>query len=107
MSTQKLIENLSSDAGTDIIGDWKLHYGGEGDFWVWGNLGGGTVYLQATLDESLSPLPIATICGCESSDASTTVANVSKFYLASETKIRAVLLNTTSSSSGVNVRINT
>lgn len=100
---RKLLENESAAATVDIVGNWQTHYGGQGDFWVWGNLGGGTVYLEAALEEDAP----CGICGTEITGTSPTSSGVAKFYLAASTRIRAVLKNSTSASSGVYARVNT
>jgi hypothetical protein len=99
---KNLLTNAGADTGVDIIGDWQNHFGGEADFWVWGDLGGGKVHLEGALD-IIAP---AIVCGSDISDTSPTSAGVVKFFFGSNTKIRAVLTGSTSPSSGVFARIN-
>ena len=82
---KKLLENAGAGAGVNITGDWQIFYGGEADFWVWGDLGGGKVHLEAALDESAPCF----ICGTSITETSPTSAGIAKFNLAPSTKIRA------------------
>ena len=97
-----LLNNQGAASGTDITGDWFTWTGGPGDFWVWGNLGGGTISLQAAIDTTA---PV-TICGTETTAVTTTSSAVDVFHLNHGTQIRAVLTGTTSTSSGVYVKVN-
>lgn len=102
-----LLTNASGNAGVDIVGEWKTWYGGPGDFWVSGDLGGGTVHLEATLsDVTSSPIAINCVDGTFIVDTSPTVASITKFLLGHGTKIRAVLEETKSNSSGVMIVVN-
>lgn len=100
---KKLLEDESGNAHQDIVGEWQVHYGGRGDFWVWGNLGGGEVHLEAAIVESAP----CEICNTSIKDTSDTKSGVVKFYLAPATKIRAVLTGATSPTSNVFARVNT
>ena len=98
----KLLTNISTGVGTDITGEWQTWNGGPGDFWVWGNLGGGTVVLEAALLESAS----LCVCGTEITDTGVLKAGVGKFNFNHGTRIRATLINTTYPASGVYAEVN-
>jgi len=99
----KLLNGASALAGVDIVGEWFTWYGGPGDLWVWGNLGGGNVYLEAALDITAPLLICSTI---DFSLVSPSKSSVSKFNFNHGTRIRAVLKSTSSTSSGVYARAN-
>ena len=92
-----LLDNAGDSAGEDITGEWMTWNGGPGDFWVWGDLGGGQVDLHAALDESAPVI----VCGTTIEDTSDTSAGLVKFNLNHGTKIRAVVTLTTGVSSGI------
>jgi hypothetical protein len=97
-----LLTNVGADLGVDIVGEWFTWDGGPGDLWVWGNLGGGVVVIQATIDESVP----CEICGTRVSNTSTTSSAVVRFDLNHGTRIRAILKNTILVSTGVYARVN-
>ena len=97
-----LLNNVGATAGVDIIGEWTTWLGGPGQFWVWGNLGGGEVHLEAALDISA----VCCIEGTFISDATMTVASLTTFNLNHGTRIRAVLNKTLMDSDSVMVRAN-
>lgn len=97
-----LLTNAGNSAGQNIISEWHTWYGGAGQLWVSGDIGGGTVHLEATLDE----VAVNCVEGTFIVEASTAIASIVTFNLNHGTKIRAVLEETTSDSSGVNVRVN-
>lgn len=97
-----LLTNEGAALGVDVVGDWQTWFGGPGDFWVWGDLGGGTVELEATLDGTA----FTCINGTSTTATSSIAAGITKFYLNHGTKIRAALRNTTSTSSGVYAKVN-
>ena len=97
-----LLINSGAGSGIDIIGEWKTWFGGPGDFWVWGDLGGGIIHLEAALLES-APL---SVCGTSIDTITTTKSAVTKFYFNHGTKIRAVVTGTTSQSSGIYAKVN-
>jgi hypothetical protein len=99
---KQLLQNVGADAGVAIIGEWQTHFGGEADFWVWGNLGGGKVHLEGAIDTNAPVI----VCNSTISNTSPTNSGVIKFYFAPGTQIRAVLTNSTSPSSGVYARVN-
>lgn len=100
----ELLTNAGDDAGEDIEGEWQTWNGGPGDFWVWGDLGGGQVDLHAALDEN-TPL---VVCGTTVKDVnvSTTQSAVTKFNFNHGTRIRAVVTLTTATSSEIYVKVN-
>ena len=70
-----LLNNAGANSGVDVIGEWKTWNGGPGDFWVWGDLGGGQIDLHAALDESAPVI----VCKTTIEDTSPTSAAVTKF----------------------------
>ncbi len=97
-----LLTNAGAGSGIDITGEWQTWFGGPGDFWAWGDLGGGTIYLEAALLES-APL---SVCGTSITTITPTSSAVTKFYFNHGTRIRAVVTGTTSTSSGIYARVN-
>ena len=97
-----LLDNVGSLSGVDITGEFKIWFGGPGQFWVWGDLAGGQVDLHAALDENAP----AIICGSTIIGTSPTSAAVFTFDLNHGTKIRAVVTLTTGTSSGIFVKAN-
>lgn len=97
-----LLNNAGADSGVDITGDWQTWEGGPGDLWVWGDLGGGTLELQAAILES-APL---SVCGTQITAVTTTSSAVAVFHFNHGTRIRAILTGTTSASSGVFAKVN-
>lgn len=45
-----ILKNASADALAGITSDSYPWYGGQGDLYVWGNFGGGVIYLEHTPD---------------------------------------------------------
>lgn len=101
-SIPKLLDNVSTTAGVDITGDWVIWFGGPGDFWVRGDLGGGTVYLEAGFSGSAS----TRVCDVAISGTSATQAGVTKFNFNHGTKIRAVLADVAHTATGVFCEVN-
>ena len=101
---KNLLTNAGDVSGQNIIGEWTTWEGGPGDFWVWGDLGGGQVDLHAALNEA-APL---VVCGTtvKDVDVSTTQSAVTKFNFNHGTRIRAVVTLTTATSSGIFVKVN-
>lgn len=97
-----LLNNVGADTGVDITGDWVTWNGGPGDFWAWGDLGGGTIRMEAALLESA---PV-TICGMSLTDITTVISGVIRFDFNHGTRIRAVVSGTTSPSSGIYAKVN-
>lgn len=97
-----LLNNRGSISGVNITGDWTTWSGGPGDFWVWGDLGGGQVDLHAALDESAPVI----VCGTTIRETSDTSAAVVKFNFNHGTRIRAVVTLTTGTSSGIFAKVN-
>ena len=91
--TTKLLTNAGAASGVDITGDFKTWFGGPGDFVVWGNFGGGTIHLELTPNNGVN---IICITGTQLN-----VNGVIRFNLNHGFRIRAVLEDTTSTSSGV------
>ena len=98
----KLLTNVGADSGIDIIGDFQTWHGGPGDFWVWGDLGGGQIDLHAALDENAP----AIASGTTITETTPISAGVAKFNLSHGTKIRAVVTSTSATSSGMFAKVN-
>jgi len=98
----ELLINVGASAAVDITGEWKTWEGGPGDFWVWGNLGGGQVDLHACLDEAVHLI----VCSTTISAVTTTSSAVVKFNFNHGTRIRAVVTGTTGASSGIYAKVN-
>jgi len=92
-----LLLDVGAAADVDIIGDFIVWPGGGGDLFVTGELGGGSVELQATLDDGANVICVLSL----------PVKGISRFILNHGVKLRAALVDTTSTSSGVSARINT
>lgn len=97
-----LLNNASAAAGVDITGEWITWSGGPGDFWVWGDLGGGEIHLEAALDKS-APLEV---CLTRFINITTIASGVSRFDFNHGTSIRAVVAGTTGTSSGIFAKVN-
>lgn len=93
-----LLDNAGAASGIDITGEWMTWDGGPGDMWVWGNLGGGTIHLEASI--STDDFQVC-VTGTQ-----LTLTGVAKFNFNHGTRIRAVLDSTTAISSGVFVKVN-
>lgn len=87
-SYKKLIENGSASVNAGIVGDWQIFYGGYADFWVWGDLGGGTAYLEAAIDTQAPCI----VCGTEITEVNSQKSAVAHFNFNSGTKVRAIKL---------------
>ncbi len=98
----ELLTNAGAGSGVDIEGDWQTWDGGPGDFWVWGDLGGGQIDLHAALDED-APL---IVCDTDITTATPTRSAVVKFNFNHGTRIRAVVTLTTGVSSGIYAKVN-
>ncbi len=97
-----LLTNAGAASGVDITGDWQTWNGGPGDFWVWGDLGGGQIDLHAALNESAPVI----VCGSTITGTTDTSAAVTKFNFNHGTRIRAVVTVTTGASSGIYAKVN-
>lgn len=97
-----LLDNVGAASGIDITGDWFTWNGGPGDFWVWGDLGGGIITLSASLLES-APL---TVCGTSFTEITPIASGSAKFNFNHGTRIRAVVTGTISTSSGIFAKVN-
>lgn len=93
-----LLNNVGADAGVDITGEWFTWFGGPGDMWVWGDFGGGTIHLEAALEPDEF---VTCVTGTEMN-----IEGVVKFNFNHGTQIRAVLTDTTGTSSEVTVKVN-
>lgn len=93
--TVKLLTNVGAASGVDITGDFQTWNGGPGDFTIRaegaGSLGGGVVELQATANDGNNVICIAEL----------DVEGVLRFNLNHGWRLRGVLAETTSESSGV------
>lgn len=89
----KLFTNVGDAAGDDITGEFQTWFGGPGDFIVYGNFGGGTIQLELTPNNG-----VITIC---ITGTKLRHKGVVRFNLNHGFKIRAILRNTTSASSGI------
>ncbi len=89
----KLFTDVGAAAGIDITGEFRTWFGGPGDFIVYGNFGGGTIQLELTPNDGGIVICIT----------GTKLRNkgVVRFHLNHGFKIRAILRNTTSASSGI------
>lgn len=97
-----LLNNISANAGIDTAGEWITWLGGPGDFWVWGNLGGGKVHLEAAL-HTTAPVEV---CNTSITGTTNTSSGVTKFNFNHGTRIRAVLSDAPSAASGVYAKVN-
>ena len=102
IGTLDLLRDAGADTGVNITGEWMLWPGGPGDFWAWGNLGGGRCYLEAALLETA----FLEVCGTSITNVTTVVSAVTKFNFNHGTRIRAIVTGTTSPSSGVFAIVN-
>lgn len=93
----KLLTNVGDVAGQDIIGEWIHWDGGPGNFIVWGDLGGGKAQMEISPDAGTTAI-------CSPGTLLNTIGIVD-FNLRPGFQIRATLKNTTSASSGVNVKV--
>lgn len=97
-----LLNNAGADSGVDIIGEWKTWFGGPGDFWVWGDLGGGVIELQASINETA---PVS-VCDTQVTAITPTASGLTVFHLKHGTRLRAVVTGATSPSSGIFAKVN-
>lgn len=97
--TEVLLKDAGAPAGVDIIGDFKSWNGGDGYFIVSGNLGLGTIELEATAWQNV----IIKVSGTKVKHqiVSTVIGTQIRFHLPHGMKIRAVLSGSTSPSSEI------
>jgi len=92
-----LLDNAGEASGVDVVGDFETWHGGFGDLWVSGDFGGGMFRMEATLNDGF----VTCVTGTQ-----TSIPGVTKFNFNHGTKIRGIVSDTASPSSGVNAKVN-